>query len=239
MLTSPGRTPSTSLWNWLRLLLLPLALGTLAACAENFDAKVTRFQSQLPAPPGQSFAIVADDPALAGGLEFGQYSRYVAAQLIKAGYAEVATPEQATLVVRFDYGVDKGRERIRSTGFNDPMFGPWYGWRPGWAGWGGWGAYGGPGFYRHGGWGFGWYDPWFDNNVESYTVYTSGVSMKIDRKIDRVRLFEGQAEAVSTSNRLSYLVPNLVEAMFTGFPGNSGETVRISIAPEKQPVKPR
>ena len=30
------------------------------------------------------------------------------------------------------------------------------------------------------------------------------------------------------------LVPNLVEAMFTGFPGNSGETVRISVAPEKK-----
>jgi hypothetical protein len=25
--------------------------------------------------------------------------------------------------------------------------------------------------------------------------------------------------------------------MFTDFPGNSGETVRISVAPEKQPVK--
>ena len=35
-------------------------------------------------------------------------------------------------------------------------------------------------------------------------------------------------------NRLQYLVPNLVEAMFTGFPGNSGETVRISVAPENQ-----
>ena len=30
----------------------------------------------------------------------------------------------------------------------------------------------------------------------------------------------------------------LVEAMFTGFPGNSGETVRISIAPEKTTSKP-
>ncbi|MEY2943252.1 MAG: hypothetical protein RLY97_1266, partial [Pseudomonadota bacterium] len=27
---------------------------------------------------------------------------------------------------------------------------------------------------------------------------------------------------------------NLVEALFTGFPGNSGETVRISVAPEKK-----
>jgi len=56
------------------------------------------------------------------------------------------------------------------------------------------------------------------------------VKVKIDRAADTVRLFEGKAEAVSTSNRLQYLVPNLVEAMFTQFPGNSGETVRITIA---------
>ena len=56
--------------------------------------------------------------------------------------------------------------------------------------------------------------------------------MKIDRAADGQRLFEGKAEAVSRSNDLPYLVPNLVEAMFTGFPGNSGETVRISVAPE-------
>jgi hypothetical protein len=58
--------------------------------------------------------------------------------------------------------------------------------------------------------------------------------MKIERHADGLRLFEGKAEAVSTSNHLQYLVPNLVEAMFTGFPGNSGETVRISVAPEKK-----
>ena len=61
--------------------------------------------------------------------------------------------------------------------------------------------------------------------------------MKIDRAADNVRLFEGKAEALSTSNRLQYLVPNLVEAMFTDFPGNSGETVRISVAPENMPVQ--
>jgi hypothetical protein len=47
-------------------------------------------------------------------------------------------------------------------------------------------------------------------------------------------VFEGKAEAKSRSNRLPYLVPNLVAAMFTGFPGNNGETVRISVAPEKK-----
>ena len=65
----------------------------------------------------------------------------------------------------------------------------------------------------------------------------SGVALKIDRRADGTRLFEGQAEAVSRSNKLQYLVPNLVEAMFTDFPGNSGETLRISIAPEKTTVR--
>jgi hypothetical protein len=74
----------------------------------------------------------------------------------------------------------------------------------------------------------------FGGGVDSYTIYTSGIEVKIDRRADGQRLFEGKAEAVSTSNRLPYLVPNLVEAMFTDFPGNSGETVRISVAPEKR-----
>ena len=87
-------------------------------------------------------------------------------------------------------------------------------------------------------WGFGWYDPFFGGpDIDSYTVYTSGIDLKIDRAADGARLFEGKAQAVSTSNHLQYLVPNLIEAMFTDFPGNSGETVRISVAPEKQPVK--
>jgi hypothetical protein len=202
-----------------------LLLFAVAACAP-FSAKVSRFQSQLPAPSGQTFAVVADDPALAGGIEFSQYARLVESKLAAQGYTPVAEPSQAQLVVRFDYGVDKGRERIRSTGFyHDPFWGPWYGPRFGY------GRFG-PG--RGGLWGYGWYDPWFDNGVESYTVYTSGIDMKIDRRADGQRLFEGKAEAVSTSNRLQYLVPNLVEAMFTGFPGNSGETVRISVAPEKK-----
>ena len=55
--------------------------------------------------------------------------------------------------------------------------------------------------------------------------------MVINRKADGQRVFEGSAKALSRDDNLTYLVPNLVEAIFTGFPGNSGETVKISIAP--------
>lgn len=216
---------------------IPLLLAGLAACATPFNADVTRYQTQLPAPQGQSFAIVAEDPALAGGLEFSQYASLVAAQMQRLGYTQAASPESANLLVRFDYGVDRGRERVRRTGFADPFYSPWYGYSPFGYGRGygyrpiGYGRY--PGFYRGGPWAYGMYDPFFDSGIDSYTVYTSGIDLKIDRAADKSRLFEGKAEALSTSNRLQYLVPNLVDAMFTDFPGESGRTVRISVAPEK------
>ncbi|MCX7864557.1 MAG: DUF4136 domain-containing protein [Novosphingobium sp.] len=200
-----------------------LLLG-LAACASPFRADVSRFQSQLPPPAGQTFVVVADDPRLSGGIEFGQYADLVARHLAQQGYRPAASADTADLIVRFSYGVDNGRERIRTTGGGfgfAPYWGPWYG-------------YYRPGYFGSGLWHYGWYDPWFDYSIDSYTVYTSGIEMKIDRRTDGARLFEGKAEAVSRSNRLQYLVPNLIEAMFTGFPGNSGETVRISIAPEKK-----
>jgi hypothetical protein len=209
----------------MKLAVVGLLLLGLAACAAPFNANVSRFQSQLPPPAGQTFAVVADDPQLAGGIEFAQYAALVEAQMRAQGYTPVANPQQAELLVRFDYGVDNGRERVRSTGFShSPYWSPWYGY----------GRLGYWGPYRGGMWSYGWYDPWFGGGqeIDVTTVYTSGVDMKIDRRVDGVRLFEGKAEAVSRSNKLQYLVPNLVEAMFTGFPGNSGETVRITIAPE-------
>lgn len=215
----------------LKLAAAPLMLAGLAACATPFNADVSRFRTQLPAPTGTTFAVIPDDAEMQGGLEFALYADYVEAELQQLGYTE-ADPANADLLVRFDYGVSNGRERIRSTGFADPFYSPWY-------------RYGrvSPfypsrlGYYGRS-WGYGFYDPFFNQpDIRSYTVYTSGIDLKIDRRVDGQRLFEGEAEAVSTSNRLQYLVPNLVDAMFTDFPGQSGETVRISIAPEEKKVR--
>lgn len=241
--TETMTTNNTKWARGLKLATVPLLIAGLAACATPFRADVSRFQTQLPAPAGQTFAVVADDPELAGGLEFSQYADYVEAEMAQLGYTQAVSPEAADLLVRFDYGVDNGRERIRSTGFHDPFYDPWYGYgitrRPVVVN------------TRHGkriayvptrSWGYGFYDPWFGprhNSVTSYTVYTSGIDLTIERAADGQHLFEGKAEAVSTSDRLQYLVPNLVEAMFTDFPGNSGETVRISIKPEDMPAKRR
>ena len=200
-----------------------VAAGLSACAPAGFNADVSRFQSQLPAPTGQSFAVVADDPALAGGLEFSLYADMVAREMQELGYQRASSPETANLLVRFDYDVDNGRERVRTTpGAVDPFFRPW-------------GRFRGYGFRR--GYAYGFHDPFLAGpEVRSYTVYTSGIDLKIDNAGGQ-RLFEGNAQAVSRTNRLQALVPNLVEALFTDFPGNSGETLRITIREDEKVVR--
>ncbi|MEN2792483.1 DUF4136 domain-containing protein [Sphingomonas oligophenolica] len=211
--------------------MLPIAataLLLLSGCAEPFNAKVSRFQ-QLPASNGQSFVIQAADPKLDGGIEFGQYAQIVSAKLAGQGYHAAADPARADLVVKMAYDVDKGREKTVTTGLSPYAYGGAFG--------GPYGrGFGGPyGYYGRSRFAFGFYDPFLiDDDVTSFTVYTSELDLQINRTDNGKRVFEGTAKAQSRSDDLPYLVPRLVEAMFTGFPGNSGETVKITIAPEKK-----
>ena len=215
------------------------ALTMLSACATpGLRTEVARFQA-MPAPQGQTFAIVAREQADRGGLEFAQYAQLVAGELTQEGYRQAGPGERADLTVTVGYGVDGGRERIvRDAGFNTGF------WGPGWGGGYGRGFYGRPIIIRtaHGyRYVHGFYDPFLFGSsfgdydtVRSYTVYTSGLDMVITRGTNGERVFEGSAEAVSRTNDLTRLVPNLVEAMFTGFPGNNGERVRITVAPPER-----
>lgn len=217
-------------------LIAPALLLSLSACATPFRADVSRFQA-LPAPQGQTFTVKPADPENEGGLEFAQYAGLVSAEMQRVGYVPAAPGAAADLTVTLGYAVDQGKERTVVD--RDPFYDPWWGH----------GRYGGfyarpyvvrtPRGYRYI---HGWNDPFLYGgfgfnggyDVRSFTVFTSGLDMKIKRSETGESLFEGKAEAKSRSNKLPYLVPNLVEAMFTGFPGNSGETVRISVAPEKK-----
>lgn len=208
---------------FLRMVAAPaIALMALSGCATGFNANVARFQ-QLPPAQGESFTIVPEDSAKAGGLEFAHYADLVAQQMSRFGYVRAADPAAAQLVVRVDYTVDQGRERVRTTGYApDPFF---YGGYPGYGFGGGW----------RGRWGYGFNDPFLFGGypqVDSYTVYGSVLKLRIDKSGSGKALFEGTASAQSLSNKLTYVVPNLIDAMFTNFPGNSGEDVRVTVAPE-------
>jgi hypothetical protein len=219
----------------------PLALLGLSACATGLPTQVSRFQA-MPAPQGQTFTIQAANPRNQGGLEFARYADMVARHLTAQGYVQAPTPQSASFVVELDYGVDQGREKVVTypgTGLGYRGLG--YGGLGGW----GWGGFYRPYYSRFGYFGrpyhpfyWGWDDPflspWDLPEVRSYTEYTSFLDMDIKRTGDGQALFEGTAKARSRTDDLQVLVPNLVEAMFTGFPGRSGETVRITV-----PTPPR
>ena len=216
----------------LRTLIISVAAAAaslgLSACTTGLPTQVSRFQA-MPAPAGQSFVVRAGDGEKNGGLEFGTYAALVRQHLTERGYREAPTEREANFIVTLDYGVDQGRERVVAT--PDPFLDPW-----------GYRGFGRNPFYSRFGYGrfsryrspffWGWHDPfWGGYDVHSFTLYTSFLEMDIRRASDGQSLFEGQARARSRSNELPRLVPNLIEAMFTGFPGNSGETVKITVPP--------
>lgn len=205
----------------------PLALIALGACAQTFDARVNRFSALPPPTQGQTFAIQAADQRMEG-LEFRSYAQLVAQQLERFGYRQASDTRSANLVVSLDYFVDDGRERVTTTpGFSG--WGPGWGWNyGGWGRWGRWGRFGG------------FYDPFWNDGwgqeVRSYTIYDSQLRMEINRTGNGERVWEGTARATSRNDDLPWLVPNLIEAIFTGFPGNTGETIKVSIPqPDRRP----
>ena len=209
----------------------PAALLALAGCATGFPAQVSRYQA-MPAPAGQSFVVEAADPEDRGGLEFSHYADLVRQHLLAQGYSEAPSREAATMIVSLDYGVDEGRQHVVSR----PGFGPYGGFgysrwgfhRPYWSRFGYRSRYRSP-FY------WGWDDPFlYGNEIDTYTVYNSFLDLDIRRASDGQAVFEGLARGRSRHDQLNAIVPNLVEAMFTGFPGNSGETVRITVAPPER-----
>lgn len=203
---------------------------TLSACATGLQTRVSRYQA-MPVPQGQSFVVVPMNAADMGGLEFSRYAELVAKQMQAQGYARAPSVDQASMVVQVGYGVGEPQTEIISDPF--PRYGYGYGWGHGW---------GYPWRHRRSSFYWGWNDPfWYGPfggpEIRSYTYYVSELDMKIRRKADNAALFEGKAKARSRSDNPAKTVPSLVQAMFTGFPGNSGEEIKITIPPEPKQAR--
>ncbi|MFL6788969.1 MAG: DUF4136 domain-containing protein [Sphingomicrobium sp.] len=206
--------------------MLGAAALALSACAQSLNTTVSRYQA-MPAPQGQTFVVVPGEGMAAnGGLEFQRYAGIVAQQLAARGYTPASDPRKASMIVQFGYGVDRGQVRVES----DP-FGPGYGFGPYW----GSSRFFYPRFGYYSPFYYGWDDPFgYGRGVSSYVEYHGEVDLHIRAAGTNQPLFDGRAQARATTNRLDVVLPSLVEAMFTGFPGRSGETVKITI-----PARPR
>lgn len=215
------------------LLGLAIVVG-LSACATGLPTRVTRY-SAAAIPAGQSFYVVpasGDQPTL----EFNHFAALVAKQMEARGFKRADASQVADLLIKVSYGVDEGTRKyvadpFARSRFYDPFYRGTYWGRPYWSRFGYYG-YRSPYYW-------GWDDPfWYGYGlrgpVYEYTVYMSFLDFNIVRRQDGLPLFEGHAKARSQTDELGTLIPNLIEAMFTDFPGKSGETVKITIPAKKQ-----
>ncbi|MCF8474382.1 MAG: DUF4136 domain-containing protein [Emcibacter sp.] len=207
--------------NIFRFVIVLILAGFLSACNNTFTSNVSRFH-ELPTPQGESVMIVPSDPAKNNSLEFASYANIVGDYLGKLGYrpAGDGVPD---LIVELDYGVDDGKVIVRNYSFG-------YG-------------YGFPHFYPRSYFGyyypysyFDFYDPFYGyysphrRDVDSYVKYTRKLSMVIRPNQDGLKnLFEGTVESTGRNNNITAIMPHMVQALFTNFPGVSGSTEKIVI----------
>lgn len=194
-----------------KLLLLACAVA-LGACTSSFRSDVATFH-EMGAPGGERVVLTPMNPEKRDSLEFRQYASTLAHHLKSYGYNETGNAEPE-LIVGFDVTINDGREKLR----NRPApFAHSY-WDVRWP----WHGYWDSPFHRP-----------FDHHdtvVVAGTYYTITLSLEL-RKPDGTLIFEGRAETETRSKALPEIVPFLAQALFDSFPGESGQTRRVVIAP--------
>jgi hypothetical protein len=188
-----------------------LALAaSLAACATSDGTRrgveVTTFHLGQPVARGQ-ISIEGFEPTDEGSLEFRAYAAAVARQLTRLGWTVVQTSgqsEQVAMVV-LRHGV---RPNYRRSPVTVGVGGGTGGWSSG--------VGGGVSFPIGGG---------------PREIVGNMLEVRIKRRSDGTVFWEGRAMSETPANRPeaqpAVAVERLAEALFRGFPGNSGQTIRV------------
>jgi hypothetical protein len=190
----------------------------LAGCAApRIENDVTTFHDEI-MPAGESIRVMPADPANVNSLEFQTYANRISEELRKAGYTPVSEPDVVTdLIAEIDYSVAVSHSEINRsrTGVSVGV-----------------------------GYGFGrWYNPWnigvsapiFGRESRPYgiPIYQRSLELNIVEAEDSTqRLFEGRVVSDGSEGALNVVMPYLITAMFTDFPGESGTTKVVEIEAE-------
>jgi len=197
-----------------RILLLAPLLALLTSCAGTLRSDVVTFHEGV-MPYGETIRVEAVDTALSGSLEFQHYADMIRKELGRLGYTPVPAGEPTQLVARVAYSVSEGQTEIRSypnnNGFARYQF--WYG-------------------HYHTPYYYGFSTDW-EPEIYSYTVFNRKLEIDIQQATDGKVLFEGRVQSLGREREIAKVMPYLVTAMFTNYPGESGVTKVVTL--EKKP----
>lgn len=202
------------------VLVLALVLLVSACGPRLVQTDVTRFHQLPPVSQVRSFTILPQQEQR-GSLEFQRYADLVAGQLQRHGWSPVPASQNADAVVFLNWGVGQPRTET----WTSPSTGIGMGMGMGW----------GSRSRSYGlGMGFPLGDPFPYREVQAATYFPKWVSVDILdgqawRDGNRLVLFEGRAVADSRVREITPVMPHLIQALFTGFPGASGQTIRVEV----------
>lgn len=208
-----------------RGLLAAFSLLVLSACQTAVQSDVVTFH-QEPLPMGESIKVRAANPEKEGSLEFRRYAELVVQHLRDIGYDPLPLGSDAPseLIAEFDYEISQGptevvvsdrrlysRYHFHLGRFYDPFyFGLYDSWDP---------FFSGPVFS----------DPFF-TDAQTIDSFVRRLELNIiDPEPQRERIFEGRVESVGPRSELPEVMPYMITAMFTNFPGESGVTKVVTI----------
>ncbi|HKJ75383.1 MAG TPA: DUF4136 domain-containing protein [Alphaproteobacteria bacterium] len=189
----------------------------LAGCTTTVVSDVTTF-GHANVPPGSTVQVVAKDPKKAGTLEFKTYANMVGSALGAHGFKPTPSGAKPDYIAQVDYSVDSGKVMVRSSpGYIGGYYGRPWGWGP----------------YPY--WGWGYYDPFYDpfygpyggNDIDSYVVYRRTLHVAIVNTANNQQVFEANVESRGTNNHLNEVMPYMVQALFSRYPGDNGKTIRV------------
>ncbi len=181
----------------------------LTSCTPTLKSDVVTFHEN-DLPKGETIRVEPIDDSLRNSQEFEHYAKRVRDNLEKLGYTPVTGNQPATLIAELDYSVSEGQTEIKSEHqnyvryhfyYNRRYFPYYYGLRYDWP-----------------------------PEIYSYTVYNRILRMNIVRPIEgREVLFEGRVQSIGRENEIAKVMPYMITAMFTNFPGESGVTKIVTI----------
>ncbi len=207
-----------------------LASAVLAGCATGpriVRTEVTAFNQWSTLPADRSY-VFSRTLEFENSLELKSYEDIVRDQLAVQGFAFASDPGRAQLVVTLRPSLSATRVRTRDSGF-----GPFYG------GYGGFGGFGSP-YGRFGG-GFGGYGPFyggpfygggFFNDFDRVDIDIVRHRFELDIESKGVagrRFYEGRVETSDPNSANATVVPVLIRALLTDFPGINGQTRRVDV----------
>ena len=202
----------------LKLILLLPFLWLCVACQMSVHSDVTVFHQLPPDVYGKTYAFYPA-PEQQGSLEYKTYEEDVRQQLFRWGFVEKPA-SAAELAVFMTYAVDGGKSVVTSSPEYAQQCVPVYNKKKGQT----------ESYCSQ---------TYVGSRTSSSVVYqhTLKLIMRNRAQFEKgktVNVYEGTAVATEGSAQLNEILPYLIDALFTGFPGANGQTRSVNVPVKKE-----